>query len=81
MTRFGSYTHCYHLVRCQSFKSIHVHNRTAEWKINRLRLGHTNLKADLAHKKIIEDPMCKCELAHETPFHVLFHCKLYDAQR
>ncbi len=47
-------------VKRSSFKSIH--NRTAERKINRLRLGHTNLKADLAHKKIIENPMSKCEL-------------------
>ncbi len=60
-----------------------MHNRTAERKINRLRLGHTNLKAHLTHKTIIENPipMCKCELAHETPLHVLFHCKLYDTQR
>ncbi len=61
-------------VKRSSFKSIH--NRTAERKINRLR-GHTNLKADLAHKKIIENPMCKCELARETPF----HCKGYNTQR
>ncbi len=56
------------------FKSMH--NRTAERKINQLRLGHTNLKADLIHKTIIDNPMCKCELAHETPLHVLLHCKL-----
>ncbi len=58
-----------------------MHNRTAERKINRLRLGHTNLKADLTHRTIIDNPMCKCELAHETPLHVLLHCKLYDTQR
>ncbi len=34
--------------------------------INILRLGHTNLKTDLVHKKIIENPMCICELNHET---------------
>ncbi len=78
----GKGRHLYSLlpyVKRSSFKSMH--NRTAERKINRLRLGHTNLKADLTHKKIIENPMCKCELAHETPLHVLFHCKLYDTER
>ncbi len=66
-------------VKRSTFKSMH--NRTAERKINRLRLGHTNLKADLTQKTIIDNPMCKCELAHETPLHLLLHCKLYDTQR
>ncbi len=35
-------------------------------------LGHTNLKEDLTHKTIIENPMCTCELTHETPLHALF---------
>ncbi len=38
-------------VKRSTFKSIH--NRTAERKINRLRIGHTNFKADLAHKNIV----------------------------
>ncbi len=58
------------------FKSMH--NKTAERKINWLRLGHTNLKAHLTDKTTIDNPMCKCELAHETPLYVLLHCKLND---
>ncbi len=81
----GKGQHLYPLlpsVKRSSFKSMHNHdNRTAERKINRLRLGHTNLNADLTHKTTIDNPMCKCELAHETPLHVLFHCNLYDTQR
>ncbi len=65
------------LIKRSSFKSIH--NRTAERILNRLTLGNTNLKADLAHKKIIENPTCNCEVNHETHLHV--HCKLYDSQR
>ncbi len=78
----GKGRHLYSLlpsVKRYSFKSMH--NRTAERKINRLRLGHTNLKADLTHKTIIDNPMCKCELAHETPLHLLLYCKLYESQR
>ncbi len=66
------------LVKRSRFKIIH--NRTDDRKLNRLRLGHTNFKADLAHKKIIENPTCNGELNQETPLHVLFHCKLYDTQ-
>ncbi len=66
------------------FSHIIICKLTLHLVIKQTQIGpykSTNLKADLAHKKCIENPMCKCDLAHETPLHVLFHSKLYDTQR
>lgn len=49
--------------------------------INRLRCGHTSLRANLFRFKIVDSPLClTCGVA-ETSNHIFWECRKYDNQR
>lgn len=62
------------------FKNFDVNRRTIT-SINRLRSGHTSLRASLYRLRIVDSPMClKCNV-EETPDHVFWACEECRDQR
>jgi hypothetical protein len=58
--------------------------RSSEIKLNRLRLGHTHLRAETHRKfgpKYAETPECPCGHDIQTVDHVIFHCPTYHNNR
>lgn len=55
--------------------------RNAIVSINRLRSGHSSLKASLFKFSIVENDICPCGLSPENIDHITFHCKKYDRER
>jgi hypothetical protein len=56
-------------------------NRRAFVSINRMRAGHTNLKASLNRFNIVSTAECKCGDGLQTEEHIFWDCNLYEGQR
>jgi hypothetical protein len=49
--------------------------------INRMRAGHTSLKASLNRFNILSTAECECGDGLQTGEHIFWDCKLYEDQR
>ena len=47
----------------------------------KLRMGCSDLKADLYKIRVVDTPTCVCGLGYEDVFHYFFECPHYSAQR
>lgn len=62
------------------FNKFNISRRTVT-TINRLRSGHTSLRASLFRFQIVDSPMCvRCDV-EKTPNHVFWGCIGYEEQR
>ncbi|CAD6201358.1 GSCOCG00000161001-RA-CDS, partial [Cotesia congregata] len=62
------------------FDKLKVNRRTIV-SINRLRSGHTSLRASLFKYNIVHSPTCLCGECEETPNHIFFQCSRFDEPR
>jgi len=46
--------------------------------ISRIITGHCSVKSHLNRFKIVEDPLCVCQVTYETVDHLLWECARYD---
>jgi hypothetical protein len=49
--------------------------------INRMRVGHTSLKASLNRFNSVSTAECECGDGLQTEDHIFWDCKLYEEQR
>jgi hypothetical protein len=56
-------------------------NRRAFASRNRMRAGHTSLKASLNRFNIVSTAECECGDGLQTEEHIFWDCKLYEEQR
>jgi hypothetical protein len=49
--------------------------------INRMRTGHSSLKASLSRINIVSAAECECDDGLQTEEHISWDCKLYEVQR
>jgi hypothetical protein len=56
-------------------------NRRAFVSINRMRAGHTSLKASLNRFNIVSTAECECGDGLQTEEHIFWDCKRYEDQR
>jgi hypothetical protein len=56
-------------------------NRRGFVSINRMRAGHTSLKASLSRFNIMSTVECECGDWQQTEGHLFWDCKLYEDQR
>jgi hypothetical protein len=56
-------------------------NRRAFVSINRMRAGHSSLKASLNRFNLASTAECECGDALQTEEHIFWDCKLYEDQR
>jgi hypothetical protein len=61
------------------FREIKM-NRRAFVSINRVRAGHTSLKASLNRVNIVSTAECECGDGLQTEEHIFWNCKLYEDQ-
>jgi hypothetical protein len=62
------------------FREIKM-NRRAFVSINRMRAGHTSLKASLNRFNIVSTAECECGDELQTEEHIFCDCKLYEDHR
>jgi hypothetical protein len=56
-------------------------NRRVILSINRMRAGHTSLKASLNRFNFVSMAECECGNGLQTEEHIFWDCKLYEDQR
>ncbi|CAG5096599.1 Protein of unknown function [Cotesia congregata] len=62
------------------FESVQLARRPLV-SINRLRSGHTSLKASLSKLNIVSSSRCPCDMDEETPDHIFWICPRFVSQR
>lgn len=62
------------------FEKFNIRRRTIS-SINRLRSGHSSLRASLFRFLIVDSPDCLTCGGEETPEHVFWECPTYESQR
>ncbi|XP_011707612.1 PREDICTED: uncharacterized protein LOC105462607 [Wasmannia auropunctata] len=62
------------------FKKFDIKRRTVT-TINRIRSGHTSLRASLFRHRIVDSPLCLSCGLEESPNHVFWECTDYSVQR
>jgi hypothetical protein len=56
-------------------------NRRVFVSINRMRAGHSSLKASLSRFNLVSTAECYCGDGLQTEIHIFWDCKLYEDQR
>jgi hypothetical protein len=56
-------------------------NRRAFVSVNRMRAGHTSLKASLSRFKLVSSAECEFGDGLQTEEHIFWDCKVYDDKR
>jgi hypothetical protein len=56
-------------------------NRRAFVSINRMRAGHSSLKASLNRFNFVSSAECECGDGLQTEEHIFWDCKLYEEHR
>jgi hypothetical protein len=56
-------------------------NRRAFVSVNRVRAGHTSIKASLNRFNIVSTAECECGDGPQTEEHIFWDCKLYEDQK